>query len=106
MARASRRKKEGSSGAAVTDAIAPLQPGMAVSTSMHLRAQGEPSVTDRNEKASPAAEALQGYIDEANGNRVTGWIWNRLHPGERIAVELIDGNTRLASVMANQYRSD
>src|SRR5712691_1463279 len=108
MARALRRRREGSAGAIATDAPAPLQQtqAMAVSTSMHLPAQGEPSVTDRNEKASPAAEALQGCIDEANGKRITGWIWNRLHPGEPIAVELIAGNTRLASVMANQYRSD
>src|SRR5712692_4966940 len=109
MARASRRKREGSAGATATDAAAPLQHVarvMAASASVHLPEQHEPAVTNGSEQATQTAEALQGYIDEANGNRITGWIWNRLHPGEPIAVELIDGNTRLASVVANQYRSD
>jgi GT2 family glycosyltransferase/glycosyltransferase involved in cell wall biosynthesis len=110
MARVSRRKRgESASVASVTDATAPLPHlarVMAASASVHLPEQHEPGVTNASEQATQTAEALQGYIDEANGNRITGWIWNRLHPGEPIAVELIDGNTRLAKVVANQYRSD
>src|ERR1051326_4339671 len=55
--------------------------------------------------AAPAA-ALQGFIDEANPSRIAGWIWNRLQPEQRLEVELIDGDTRLARVVADQYRAD
>src|SRR5205823_7589397 len=53
-----------------------------------------------------ALAPLQAYIDEANASRITGWIWNPALPEERIVVDLVDGDIRLARVAANQYRSD
>src|SRR4051812_49425764 len=70
--------------------------------------------TDRHSNATPQAipraaapaEDLKGYIDGADANRITGWIWKPLQPAEPIAIHLLEGNTRLARVLANQYRSD
>ena len=61
---------------------------------------------DRNDRTAPHDRPLQGYIDEASSTRITGWVWNPQLPESPIALELVDGNTRLARVMADSYRSD
>jgi len=82
MAKALRRKREGAAAAAA-------KPGDAA-----------------DPQSMPAAESLTGYIDEADGNHIAGWIWQPLQPVARITVDLFDGDTRLARVSANQYRAD
>ena len=61
---------------------------------------------DGLDRAVPAVQPLQGYIDEANHGHIKGWVWDALQPESRIALELVDGDARLAKVVANQYRSD
>src|SRR5229473_5370483 len=68
--------------------------------------QHEAGVADRQDRAAPPAPALQGYIDEASRSRITGWVWNPQQPDSSIELELVDGDTRLARVTANHYRSD
>ncbi len=82
MAKALRRKREEAAGTAV-------KPGDAA-----------------DPQATPAAESLTGYIDEADGSHIAGWIWQPLHPSARLTVDLFDGNTRLARASANQFRAD
>src|SRR6266851_6505359 len=61
---------------------------------------------DRQDLAASSDHLLQGYIDEASRSRITGWVWNPQQPDSPITLDLADGDTRLAKVMANQYRSD
>src|SRR5207302_814544 len=61
---------------------------------------------DRQDPAASSGHLLQGYIDEASSSRITGWVWNPQQPDSPITLDLADGDTRLARVMANQYRSD
>lgn len=55
---------------------------------------------------APEAAELQAYIDEANRDGITGWIWRPDRPEQHILVDLIEGDTRLARVAANQFRAD
>jgi GT2 family glycosyltransferase/glycosyltransferase involved in cell wall biosynthesis len=68
--------------------------------------EDEARIGDRQDRAAPPDHPLQGYIDEANSSRITGWVWDPQQPESRIALELVDGDTRLAKATANQYRSD
>src|SRR5436190_3738106 len=44
--------------------------------------------------------ALQGYIDEANASVIRGWAWDPTAPNERIRLELVQGDLRLLTVLA------
>jgi hypothetical protein len=52
------------------------------------------------------AGSINGYLDAANCNGITGWAWDRLRPDARIDVEIRDGETLLAKVPADVYRND
>lgn len=79
---------------------------MAVLATGDLLERQETLAPDRRDHAGPAAHPVQAYIDEANCNRITGWIWDPQQPEDRIALELVDGDTQLTRVLANEYRSD
>lgn len=69
-------------------------------------AEHERLPADRRDQAASDAHSLRAYIDEANCSRITGWVWDPQQPRERIALELMDGDTPLAAVRANQFRAD
>jgi glycosyltransferase involved in cell wall biosynthesis len=68
--------------------------------------QDQARLGDGEDRAAAPTRALQGYIDEANSSRIRGWVWDPRQPEGRVALELVDGDARLASAVANQYRSD
>ena len=52
-------------------------------------------------------------VTEAEGNHegatcdgVYGWAWDRARPNEPISVDILDGDTLLATAPANQFRPD
>jgi hypothetical protein len=47
---------------------------------------------------------LHGYIDEASWTGIKGWVWDPQLPTERIRLELMDGETRLATALASENR--
>jgi GT2 family glycosyltransferase/glycosyltransferase involved in cell wall biosynthesis len=49
---------------------------------------------------------LRSSVDSADWSGVRGWVWDPLHPRRRIALELLDGDTPLASTVASEYRGD
>lgn len=53
-----------------------------------------------------AAVSLQGFIDAIERGVVYGWAWNPQRPDERIKVEILHGDQHLATVTAEQFRSD
>jgi hypothetical protein len=52
----------------------------------------------------PAPHPLHGYIDEASWTGIKGWVWDPQLPTERIRLELMDGETRLATALASENR--
>ena len=52
------------------------------------------------------ATAVQSNIDSADWSGVKGWIWDPQQPQRRIDLELLDGDTVLATVSASEYRED
>ena len=56
--------------------------------------------------AASAETTLQSNIDLAEWSGIRGWVWNPRRPQQRIALELLDGDTPLATVVANEYRED
>ena len=49
---------------------------------------------------------LQGQIDAVDWATVNGWVWDPDTPGERIRLELVDGETHLVSTIANDHRPE
>ncbi len=69
----------------------------------------------RGTQASPAKaglpprrgrRALQGDIDGATWPVIQGWVWDPESPEERIRLELVEGETTLATAIASNGRSD
>lgn len=63
-------------------------------------------MTANVENLRPAAPALEGCLDAIAGGKVFGWAWNREHPSDRLVVEVLKGDTVLASAIANLRRAD
>ena len=55
---------------------------------------------------SEITTALQSNIDSADWSGVKGWIWNPQQPLQRVELELLDGDTVLATAAASEYRED
>ncbi|MGI9065953.1 MAG: class I SAM-dependent methyltransferase, partial [Pyrinomonadaceae bacterium] len=46
------------------------------------------------------------FHDEAEGEEVVGWAWDQNNPDARVAVDIFDGETLLASILAEGHRPD
>jgi hypothetical protein len=57
-------------------------------------------------EAVPAAQSIAGYIDAVAGNQVFGWAWDSRNPNARLEIDVWIGDKRLATVVADQGRSD
>ena len=74
----------------------------------HCQPLGEKGDT-ASEVASALLQAdrtLEGHIDTVDWAAVDGWVWNPKHPEERIRLELVDGETPLATAIASAHRSE
>ncbi len=49
---------------------------------------------------------LQGQIDTVDWAAVNGWVWDPKTPGERIRLELVDGETSLVTTIASDHRPE
>lgn len=107
MAKASRARKGGSAEAKLT-APQPRSPIGVPATGQLLDAVlPRPKVRTAAKAAnSRPARLLQAFIDEARADRITGWVWDPQQPQHRISVDLVDGEARLARVVANEFRAD
>src|SRR5439155_21706867 len=59
---------------------------------------------DVGETEPAAPRPLHGYIDEASWTGIKGWVWDPQLPTERIGLELVEGATRLVTVLASENR--
>ncbi|KXV32317.1 hypothetical protein AD940_14750 [Gluconobacter thailandicus] len=69
---------------------------------MDQKAQKAPKVV----VASVPVEPLDGCIDIATRNRISGWVTNPTAPEEAVTLQIVDNGVVLASVMANGRRPD
>jgi glycosyltransferase involved in cell wall biosynthesis len=49
---------------------------------------------------------LEGHIDTVDWAAVNGWVWDPDNPGERIRLELADGDTSLITATASDHRPE
>jgi len=61
------------------------------------------ATSDLARAGSRAGRTLQGHI-EADWRSIKGWVWDPTTPAERIRLELLDGETRLATTVAGENR--
>ena len=61
------------------------------------------ATSDLATAGSGARRTLQGHI-EADWRSIKGWVWDPTTPTERIRLELLDGDTRLATTVASENR--
>jgi hypothetical protein len=48
----------------------------------------------------------RGYVDSAQGGRITGWAWDRSRPRQQLDVEIYAAGTLLGSARADLFRDD
>ncbi len=51
-------------------------------------------------------ETYEGWQDETNGARVAGWAWDQRSPNAPVSVEVYDGDTLIATIVADKFRKD
>ncbi len=49
---------------------------------------------------------LGGFFDSIDCNQLAGWAWDRNQPNAPIAVDIYDGTTLIATVLAGNFRQD
>src|SRR5207237_10912064 len=50
--------------------------------------------------------SLRSNIDYADWGGIKGWIWDPTEPDKTVTIELLDGESVLATVVAGEYRPD
>ncbi|HEX3862610.1 MAG TPA: glycosyltransferase [Stellaceae bacterium] len=58
------------------------------------------------EPVFPAPPVLQGFIDDANAERVSGWVCDPRQPNKPITLELVTDDRTIAIARADGYRAD
>lgn len=58
------------------------------------------------EKLHGPAARIEGYVDALDGTRLFGWAWDRLHPQERLQIEVVIGGAVVAGATADHPRPD
>jgi hypothetical protein len=56
--------------------------------------------------APPAPASFQGFHDVASCQFIAGWAWDSNQPNTSINVDIYDGTTLIATVVANIFRQD
>jgi RHS repeat-associated protein len=78
-----------------------------VTTSRHYIWDGDQLAEETDATTAPSAGAPPiGSFDSLDCNQLIGWAWSATQPDTPIAVDVYDGSTKIASVLANAYRGD
>lgn len=57
-------------------------------------------------RAPPASPAIVGYIDKIEGNKVSGWAWDRNRPDVPVDVDIHIAGKPVTTVRADRLRKD
>ncbi len=86
-----------------------LEPPSSDNNTPAIEHETKPTVAP-SEEAMAALETrvqmLQGRLEKWTGTKIEGWAWDPQAPNKRIRLEMVEGDNRLSSVVANMYRSD
>ena len=52
------------------------------------------------------APSFEGFVDVADCNQISGWVWDRSKPNKPVTVSIFAGGTLLANVQADSFRQD
>ena len=55
--------------------------------------------------AAPIA-SLEGTLDLATTAEIAGWAWDRKQPDSIISIDIYDGDAKITTVQADQFRED
>src|SRR5947209_1498324 len=55
---------------------------------------------------SARAASLEGFHDGSTCDKTFGWAWDSTQPNTAISVDIYDSSIRVATVLANEFRSD
>jgi hypothetical protein len=55
---------------------------------------------------NPAPETGEGVLEDVSGDGISGWAWDSKQPDRPIRVDIFDGDTKLATVLACAFRED
>jgi hypothetical protein len=47
-----------------------------------------------------------GFLEGAQSRQIWGWAWDKNHPDTHVSVDILDGDTVLATVTADKSRPD
>ena len=48
----------------------------------------------------------EGYLEKVSCDFISGWVWDTSQPGAALTIDLHDGDRRLATSVADQFRPD
>jgi hypothetical protein len=54
----------------------------------------------------PPDETIQSSLDGVNAEGISGWAWDRKRPDSPVKLDIFDGDTKLATLPAEQFRQD
>ncbi len=78
-----------------------------VTSSHHFIWVGNQMLEETDATSAPAAGPLGlGNFDAVSCNTIVGWAWNAAQPNTPISVDFYNGSTKVASTLANTFRSD
>src|SRR5688572_10424784 len=64
------------------------------------------SLHDKNAASEAVPFVVEGFHDGADCTKIFGWAWDSATPNSAISVDIYDGSTKIATVLANEFRSD
>jgi hypothetical protein len=79
---------------------------LALSGSLLLWGCSRPEKQKPQAAVPPAPESYEGYYDFTNCNGIMAWAWDRSRPDELLQVDVYDGDTRIATIVAGDFRED
>jgi hypothetical protein len=77
-------------------------PAATPATAAQPATSAQPSTT----AAVPGPPAYEGFHDVTNCQAISGWVWDRKRPDVPLSVQISDGGTLLARVVAGTSRPD
>jgi hypothetical protein len=64
------------------------------------------SPTTQGEEPAPEASEVVGALEVVNADGIFGYAWDSSRPDKAIKVDLFDGDKKLATIVANEFRQD
>jgi hypothetical protein len=56
--------------------------------------------------SAPEADTIGGYLDVVSDEWIAGWAWDSSQPDAQIKVDIFNGDKKLTTVVADQFRQD